>query len=122
MATSAWRRLFPPGPCPRSRMRASAVRPLSRILATAAAVLCLPAGTIAQQRGAPAPRPPVAVQPPSAQQPPAPQPATSPSGDQLPTFRTGANLVRVDVFPTKGGQPVQDLTAADFEVYEDNKP
>jgi VWFA-related protein len=28
----------------------------------------------------------------------------------------------VDVFPTKGGQPVQDLTAADFEIYEDNKP
>jgi len=27
----------------------------------------------------------------------------------------------VDVYPTKGGQPVQDLTAADFEIYEDNK-
>jgi VWFA-related protein len=39
-----------------------------------------------------------------------------------PRFRTETNLVRVDVFATKGGVPIQDLTAADFEVSEDNTP
>ena len=39
-----------------------------------------------------------------------------------PTFKTEANYVRVDVFPTKDGQPVTDLTAADFEVLEDKIP
>src|SRR5437868_3768176 len=44
--------------------------------------------------------------------------------DQLPqpTFRTEANYVRVDVFPTKDGASVTDLTAADFEVVEDKAP
>jgi VWFA-related protein len=36
-----------------------------------------------------------------------------------PTFRTEANFVRVDVYPTQGGKPVQDLKAEDFEVFED---
>jgi VWFA-related protein len=40
----------------------------------------------------------------------------------LPPFRAGANLVRVDVFPTRDGKPVRDLTAADFDVFEDGKP
>lgn len=39
-----------------------------------------------------------------------------------PRFRIGTNLVNVDVFATRDGVPVQDLTAADFEVYEDNVP
>src|SRR5215470_8686296 len=44
--------------------------------------------------------------------------------DQLPrpTFRTEANYVRVDVFPTRDGAPIADLTAADFEVFEDKAP
>ena len=45
--------------------------------------------------------------------------------DQLPqpTFRTEANYVRVDVFPTtKDGAAVTDLTAADFELVEDKTP
>jgi len=44
--------------------------------------------------------------------------------DQLPqpTFRAEANYVRVDVFPTRNGVPVTDLTAADFEVVEDRSP
>ncbi len=44
--------------------------------------------------------------------------------DQLPTptFRTEANYVRVDVFPTRDGAPIPDLTAADFEVFEDKAP
>jgi len=40
----------------------------------------------------------------------------------LPTFRTEANYVRVDVFPTRDGAAVADLTAADFEVFEDKAP
>jgi VWFA-related protein len=38
---------------------------------------------------------------------------------QLPRFRGGANLVRVDVFATRGGTPVKDLIAGDFDVFED---
>jgi VWFA-related protein len=41
------------------------------------------------------------------------------SDGQPPTFRAGANLVRVDVFPTLNGAAVRDLAAADFEVRED---
>ena len=39
-----------------------------------------------------------------------------------PTFRTEANYVRVDVYPTRDGAPVSDLTAADFEIVEDKIP
>src|SRR6267154_83025 len=43
-------------------------------------------------------------------QTPAPQP---------PTFRTEANYVRVDVFPTtKDGAPILNLTQQDFDVLE----
>lgn len=48
------------------------------------------------------------------QQPPSPQPP--------PRFRTETNLVRVDVYATKDGVPVQDLKAEDFEIFEDNTP
>ncbi|HNV02428.1 MAG TPA: VWA domain-containing protein [Vicinamibacterales bacterium] len=34
-------------------------------------------------------------------------------------FRAGANFVRVDVFASKDGAPVEDLEASDFEVLED---
>src|SRR5499427_9055950 len=44
-----------------------------------------------------------------------PQPQAPPQ----PTFRTEANYVRVDVFPTRDGMPVADLTQNDFEVLED---
>ena len=40
----------------------------------------------------------------------------------LPRFRGGASLVRVDAYPTSKGQAVKDLTAADFEVFEDGAP
>ena len=40
-----------------------------------------------------------------------------PSGiSQQPVFSTRANVVRVDVLATRGGLPVPDLDAADFEV------
>jgi VWFA-related protein len=39
-----------------------------------------------------------------------------------PRFRTATNLVHVDVYATKDGTPVQDLTAADFELFEDAAP
>jgi VWFA-related protein len=63
----------------------------------------------------------------SAQQPASPQPPQAPPQtpqakpspeDQPPRFRTDANYVRVDVYPTKGGTPVEDLRAEDFEVLE----
>ena len=84
------------------------MRPPFRAVAVAVVVVtawCLSAGTSAQT-----PTPPPAPQPP---------PGQAPSPEQRPTFRTGANFVRVDVYPTHDGQPVQDLTAADFEVLED---
>jgi len=51
-----------------------------------------------------------------AAQTPAPQ---KPEESQRPVFRTEANFVRVDVFPMRNGAPVKNLTAADFEVFED---
>src|SRR5213595_3740726 len=40
-----------------------------------------------------------------------------------PTFRTEANYVRVDVFPTtKDGAPILDLTEHDFDVLEGGAP
>jgi VWFA-related protein len=49
------------------------------------------------------------------------QPAQTPP--QPPTFRVEVNYVEVDASVTDAaGNPVQDLTAADFEVLEDGKP
>jgi VWFA-related protein len=51
-----------------------------------------------------------------------PQDTTSPSAPQ-PTFRAGVNIVRVDAIVTdRRGDPVTDLSAADFEIVEDGKP
>jgi len=57
-----------------------------------------------------------------AQQPPQqPPPPADPA--QPPVFRTGINFVRVDVIISdKAGNPVADLTQADFDVNEDGKP
>jgi len=41
---------------------------------------------------------------------------------QPPTFRTEANYVRVDAYPTSDGAPVADLAQADFEVLENGVP
>ena len=46
-----------------------------------------------------------------------------PPADGQPIFRAGINFVRVDVIVTdRSGNPVADLTQADFEVAEDGKP
>lgn len=42
--------------------------------------------------------------------------------EQPPRFRTEASFVRVDVYPTRGGVPVTDLRADEFEVLEDGRP
>ncbi|PYQ94901.1 MAG: hypothetical protein DMF95_17035 [Acidobacteria bacterium] len=47
--------------------------------------------------------------------------AQTPSPPQ-PTFRTEANYVRVDAYPTKDGAPIGDLTQADFEILESGAP
>ena len=52
--------------------------------------------------------------PPAASQQSPPQPP--------PRFRAETNLVRVDAYATKDGVPIQDLTAEDFEILEDNTP
>jgi VWFA-related protein len=57
------------------------------------------------------------------QDPPPQQPASAqqPTSPQPPTFRTEANYVRVDAYPTKDGAPVTDLTRDDFEVLENGQ-
>ncbi len=59
-------------------------------------------------------------QAPPPQAPPRPEQQAPP---QQPTFRAGVNFVRVDVIVTgKDGEPLENLTQADFEVTEDGKP
>ena len=41
---------------------------------------------------------------------------------QLPVFRAGTVLVRVDTYPRKDGKIVEGLTKDDFQVIEDGKP
>src|SRR6187200_1238725 len=44
-------------------------------------------------------------------------------GQQAPAFRSGVNLILVDVTVRDGkGQPIRNLTAADFEILENGKP
>jgi VWFA-related protein len=61
-------------------------------------------------------------QPASPAQEPAQPPPPAPAPEQPPRFRTEANYVRVDVYPTANGRAVQDLRAEDFEVLENNAP
>lgn len=44
-----------------------------------------------------------------------------PANAEQPTFRVAANYIRADVFATKDGAPVTDLTRDDFEVFEDGR-
>jgi VWFA-related protein len=52
---------------------------------------------------------------------PAPPPPPQQSGDQDDVVRINTSLVQVDVVVTKDGKPVTDLTADDFEIYEDGR-
>ena len=47
--------------------------------------------------------------------------AQQPEG-QLPRFRAGANLVRVDTYVSVDGVALTDLKPADVEIFEDDKP
>src|SRR6185295_9347430 len=59
--------------------------------------------------------------PPAQQTPPQQPPPADPA--QPPVFRTGINFVRVDVIISdKAGNPIADLSQADFNVTEDGKP
>ena len=50
------------------------------------------------------------------------QDAPAPQGPPQPTFRTGVNIVRVDVIVTDDkGNPVTDLTQDEFEIVEDGR-
>ena len=64
----------------------------------------------------------VAVAAPAGRPTPAIQGAPQEAGRQQPAFRTAANYVRVDAYPTANGQIVPDLTQADFEILEDGVP
>lgn len=51
------------------------------------------------------------------------QDSPAPQGAAQPTFRTGVNVVRVDVIVSDDkGNPVTDLTREDFEIIEDGRP
>jgi VWFA-related protein len=76
-------------------------------------VLLLVASVSAQEPARPEAPPPAPPAEPQSQDPPAGQPI----------FRGGINIVRVDAIVTdRQGNPVTDLKAEDFEVFEDNKP
>lgn len=44
------------------------------------------------------------------------------SPQQLPVFRAGTVLVRVDAYPRRDGKIVEGLTKDDFQILEDGKP
>jgi VWFA-related protein len=64
----------------------------------------------------------LAAAPRAAQQPAAPGTAPQPQQPPTPTFRLGASYVRVDVYPTRDGEAVQDLERGDVELLEDGVP
>jgi VWFA-related protein len=43
-------------------------------------------------------------------------------GQEMPRFRAGTNLVRVDAYVSKDNVALTDLKADDFELFEDDKP
>lgn len=49
-------------------------------------------------------------------------PPPADSGQRQPPIRAQANYVRVDVYPTRDGQPVMDLRVEDFELSESGTP
>ena len=47
---------------------------------------------------------------------------TAQSPQNQPTFRSGVNYVRVDMYATRDGKPVTDLQLTDVDVLEDGVP
>ena len=45
--------------------------------------------------------------------------AVSLGAQNQPTFRTGANYVRVDMYATRDGKPIEDLTVDEIDILED---
>lgn len=45
----------------------------------------------------------------------------APAASQAPVFRAGVESVYVDVFVTRGGKPLEGLTAANFELKDDGR-
>ena len=85
--------------------------PRLRSLLLGAFILALAAGVHTQQQEPAPPAPPPA------------EAADDDAPDQPPIFRTGINFIRVDVIVTDDdGNPVRDLEAADFQVFEDGEP
>jgi VWFA-related protein len=78
---------------------------IARLLSSALVLLVAIGAPIAGQR--------------AGQQPP---PSKSDDPTAQPRFRAGTNFVRVDVYPTVNGAALGDLTANDFEVFEDGAP
>ena len=60
--------------------------------------------------------------PPLPQKPAVTQTQNPPEIDSQDVVRISANLVQVDAVVTKDGKQVADLTADDFELFEDGKP
>ena len=54
--------------------------------------------------------------------PPPQQPQQSPPPQPPPRFRAETNLVRVDVYATKGGVALENLTADDFDAAQEVFP
>lgn len=48
--------------------------------------------------------------------------AQAPPREQQPTFRSGANYVRVDMYATIDGEPVTDLKPEEVQILEDDEP
>ena len=94
----------------------------SALLLVATLALCQ-AGTGRPLSAQSSQQPSGSTQPAGGQQPAEAPPSAPGDAPQQPTFRAGVNFVRVDVIVHDGkGQPITDLTQADFEVIEDGRP
>ena len=98
----------------------SFLRPIRLWRALGACALAATLGAAGSHRAALAQQ--TATQSPATESPAAGQPAAPQEEPQLPRFRGGTNLVRLDAYVSANGAAVTDLTADDFEVFEDDKP